>query len=58
MDEHNDDIKSALSQLEPDAGGDVQLSIAISLKKISDRLLSESPKSPPQVLHRTIERRE
>jgi hypothetical protein len=51
-DEQNQAIKDALSQLEPDAGGNIQMSIAISLKMISDRLLSETPKSPPQVLHR------
>jgi hypothetical protein len=51
--EQNDDIKSALSQLEPDAGGDVQLSIAISLKKISDKL-AETPAKAPNILHRGV----
>jgi hypothetical protein len=46
-------IKDALLQLlEPSANGDVQISIAISLKKISDRMLAEPPKAQPQVLHR------
>jgi hypothetical protein len=53
-DEQNQAIKDALLQLEPDAGGDVQMSIAISLKKISDRLLAEEPKSPPKILHRGV----
>jgi hypothetical protein len=54
MDEQNQAIKAALLPLlEPSANGNVQISIAISLKKISDRMLAEEPKvSPPKILHR------
>jgi hypothetical protein len=53
MDKQNDVIKQALSPLlEEAANGDVQISIAISLKKISDKLAEAQAKSPPQVLHR------
>jgi hypothetical protein len=46
-------IKAALRQLlEPDAAGDVQASIAISLKKISDKLLAETPAKAPIVIRK------
>jgi hypothetical protein len=52
-DEPNDPIKQALAPLlESEAHGDVQISIAISLKKISDRMAEAQ--SPPRVLHREV----
>jgi hypothetical protein len=53
-DEQNQAIKDALLQLEPDAGGDVQMSIAISLRKISDKLAEAPAKAPPNILHRGV----
>jgi hypothetical protein len=53
MTDEQTELKNALSQLEPDAGGDVQMSIAISLKKISDKL-AEAPAKAPPILHRGI----
>jgi hypothetical protein len=54
-DELYDPIKQALAPLlESAAHGDVQISIAISLKKISDRLAEAQAQSPPRVLHRGV----
>ena len=51
--EPNDPIKQALApQLEAEAHGDVQISIAISLKRISDRMAEAQ--SPPKILHRGV----
>ena len=59
MTEEKTELKNALSQLlEPSANGDAHISAAISLKRIADKMAETTPKSPPQVLHRTIERRE
>jgi hypothetical protein len=55
MSEQDQDVKDALLKLlEPNANGDVQISIAISLRKISDSLkLAETPaKAPPIVIRK------
>jgi hypothetical protein len=53
-DEQSDNIKNALLPLlEANSNGDVQISIAISLKKISDKL-AETPAKAPQILHRGV----
>jgi hypothetical protein len=41
-----------LKLLEPDADGDAQISIAISLKKISDALAATAAKAPPIVIRK------
>jgi hypothetical protein len=41
-----------LKLLEPNADGDVQVSIAISLKKISDKLAEVPAKAPPIVIRK------
>jgi hypothetical protein len=52
-DEQNQAIKAALLPLlEPDAKGDVQISTAISLKRIADKLAETPRGASPQVLHR------
>lgn len=45
------DEDELLKLLEPDANGDVSISTAISLKRIADRLDTDS-KTPPKILHR------
>jgi len=51
--EQNQAVKDALLQLlEPNANGDVQASIAISLKKISDKLAETPAKTLPKIVHR------
>jgi hypothetical protein len=53
MTDEKTELKNALLPLlEVDAKGDVHLSIAISLKKISDKLAETPAQSPPNVLHR------
>jgi hypothetical protein len=53
MSEQNQDIKDALLPLlEQAASGDVSASVAISLKRIADRLDAEPAKTPPKVIHR------
>jgi hypothetical protein len=57
MTEPNDPIKQALAPLlEAEAHGDVQISIAISLKRISDRMAEAQAQtqSPPKILHRGV----
>lgn len=55
MTDEQNDIKDALLQLlEPNSKGDVQMSIAISLKKISDKLAEAPAKAPPNILHRGV----
>ncbi len=46
-------IKDALLQLlEPNADGDVSASVAISLRRIADKLSEVPATMPPRVLHR------
>jgi hypothetical protein len=41
-----------LKLLEPSANGDVQASIAISLRKISDKLAESPAKVPPMIVRK------
>ncbi len=41
-----------LKLLEENAHGDVSASIAISLRRIADKLAEEPAKAPPGILHR------
>jgi hypothetical protein len=50
--EQNQAIKDALLKLlEPEAHGDVQASIAISLKRLADKQ-AETPSAGPKIIHR------
>jgi hypothetical protein len=51
--EQNQAVKDALLQLlEPRAGGDVLASIAISLRKISDKINETPSKALPGIINR------